>query len=312
MMQQTFIGVDVAKGWLDIHHPERKPYRIDNTPKGTKAFARICAKEGTWVIFEASGGYDRILREALEEAQVRFSRVNPRQARDFARAMGVIGKTDQVDARMLSELGARLNPPQTEPLAPSRRALQAQTVRRRQLVDLRKQEDTRLKQTVDPDVCADIKSLIVVLQRRIVKIEKEMVRLVNADQELAEVNDILQSAPGVGPIVAATLISELPELGRVDRRAIAALAGLAPVARDSGKRSGPRAIEGGRPVVRTILYLAGLHASRASSNFGEFRKRLEGAGKRPKAAIIATARKLLVTLNAMIATGQRYTPQVPI
>ncbi|MFN8830478.1 MAG: IS110 family transposase [Labrys sp. (in: a-proteobacteria)] len=309
MMQQTFIGVDVAKDWLDIHHPKRKPERIENTPKGAKAFARLSAKEGAWIIFEASGGYDRILREALEEAEVRFSRVNPRQARDFARAMGVIGKTDQVDARMLAELGARLNPPPTEPLASSRRALQAQTVRRRQLVDLRKQEDTRLKQTADPDVRADIRSLIAVLERRIAKIEKEMVQLVRADQELADVDDILQSAPGVGPIVAATLISELPELGRVDRRAIAALAGLAPVARDSGKRSGPRAIEGGRPVVRTILYLAGLHASRASSHFNGFRKRLESAGKRPKAAIIATARKLLVTLNAMIASRQRYAPQ---
>ena len=182
-------------------------------------------------------------------------------------------------------------------------------MRRRQLVDLRKQEDTRLKQTADPDVRADIRSLIVVLQRRIVKIEKEMVKLVKSDQELSKVNDILQSAPGVGPIVAATLLSERPELGHVDRRAIAALAGLAPVARDSGKRSGPRAIGGGRPVIRTILYLAGLHASQASSNFKGFRKRLEGAGKRPKAAIIATARKLLVTLNAMIASGQKYAPQ---
>ena len=309
MMQQTFIGIDVAKGWLDIHHPERKPCRVDNTPKATRAFALICAKEGAWVIFEASGGYDRILCEALEEAEVRFSRVNPRQARDFARAMGVIGKTDQVDARMLAELGARLNPPQTQPLASSRRALQAKTVRRRQLVDLRKQEDTRLKQTADPGVRADIKSLIVVLQRRIVKIEKEMVLLVKADQELSKVNDILQSAPGVGPIVAATLISELPELGHVDRRAIAALAGLAPIARDSGKRSAPRAIAGGRPVVRTILYLAGLHASWASSTYCEFRKRLEAAGKRPKSAIIATARKLIVTLNAMLAKGEKYASQ---
>lgn len=309
MTQQTFIGVDVAKSWLDIHHPRRKPERIENTPKGARAFARQAAQEGAWIIFEASGGYDRVLREALEAAGVRFSRVNPRQARDFARAMGVLGKTDQVDARMLAELGTRLQPPPTEPLPASRRALQAYTARRRQLVGLRKQEDTRLKQTADPDVRADIRSLIAVLERRIEKIEKEMLQIVHADTELAEVNDILQSAPGVGPIVAATLIAELPELGRVDRRAIAALAGLAPVARDSGKRSGPRAIEGGRPVVRTILYLAGLHASRASSTFNVFRRRLEGAGKRPKAAIIATARKLLVTLNAMIASGRRYVPQ---
>jgi transposase len=139
MMQQTFIGVDVAKSWLDIHHPKQRSLRIDNTPKAARAFAGACVKEGAWVIFEASGGYDRVLREALETAEVLFSRVNPRQARDFARAMGVIGKTDRVDARMLVELGIRLNPPRTEPLAQARKALQAQTVRRRQLVDLRKQ-----------------------------------------------------------------------------------------------------------------------------------------------------------------------------
>ena len=139
-----------------------------------------------------------------------------------------------------------------------------------------------------------------------------MVGLVNADAELAAIDEILQSAPGVGPIVSATLIAELPELGNVDRRAIAALAGLAPVARDSGKRSGPRAIEGGRPVIRTILYLAGFHASRAASRrFRDFRDRLQRAGKAPKAAIIATARKLLVTLNAMVATRQRYAVQPP-
>ena len=181
MMQRTFIGVDVAKGWLDIHHPKQRSLRIDNTPKAARAFAGACAKEGAWVIFEASGGYDRILREALETAEVHFSRINPRQARDFARAMGVIGKTDRVDARMLVELGIRLNPPRTEPLAQARKALQAQTVRRRQLVDLRKQEDTRLKQTADTNVRADIKSLIAVLERRIAKIEQEMVRIVNAD-----------------------------------------------------------------------------------------------------------------------------------
>ena len=197
MMQQTFIGVDVAKSWLDIHHPKQRSLRIDNTPKAARAFAGACVKEGAWVIFEASGGYDRILREALETAEVPFSRVNPRQARDFARAMGVIGKTDRVDARMLVELGIRLNPPRTEPLAQARKALQAQTVRRRQLVDLRKQEDTRLKQTADTDVRADIKSLIAVLERRIAKIEREMVRLVNADAELAAIDEILQSAPGV-------------------------------------------------------------------------------------------------------------------
>lgn len=113
MTQQIFVGVDVAKDWLDTHHPSRGATRIDNSPAAARAFAARCAKEGAWVIFEASGGYDHQLRDALEAAGVRFSRVNPRQARDFARAMGVIGKTDRVDARMLSELGVRLTPAPT-------------------------------------------------------------------------------------------------------------------------------------------------------------------------------------------------------
>ncbi|TVQ34305.1 MAG: hypothetical protein EA376_00315 [Phycisphaeraceae bacterium] len=121
-MQEVFVGVDVAKDWLDVHHPGRGARRIENTPTAVRAFAVASAKAGLWVIFEASGGYDRLLRDALEAQGVRFSRVNPRQARDFAKAMGVIGKTDRVDARMLAELGARLRPAATEPLDPARRA----------------------------------------------------------------------------------------------------------------------------------------------------------------------------------------------
>ena len=308
-MTLTFVGVDVAKDWLDIYHPKHGALRIDNNPKAAKAFAVACSKEGVRVIFEASGGYDRILRDALEDAQVRFSRVNPRQARDFARAMGVLGKTDRVDARMLAELGVRLTPPSTEPPSKASKALQAQTVRRRQLVDLRKQEITRLAQTSDAHIRADIRSLIVIFDRRIAKIERDMLQLIKLDAELAGIDAILQSAPGVGPIVSATLLAELPELGRIDRRAVAALAGLAPVARDSGKRSGPRSISGGRPAVRTILYIAGLHASRTEPNFRTFRDRLQQAGKMPKMAIIATARKLLVTLNAMVAGGRTFQPR---
>lgn len=306
MMQEVFIGVDVAKDWLDVYHPRRGMRRIDNAPAAVRAFAAASVREGAWIIFEASGGYDRLLREALEAADVRFSRVNPRQARDFARAMGVIGKTDRVDARMLSELGARLRPAPTEPLAASRRALQAQATRRRQLVELRKQEVTRLQQTADAEARADIRSLVAVLDRRIAKVEARMTALIAADAELVALYRRLQTVPGVGPVVAATLITELPELGRLDRRRIAALAGLAPIARDSGKRAGRRAIGGGRPVVRTMLYIAALHASRRCAVFRAFRNRLENAGKPVKAAITATARKLLAVLNAMLATDTDY------
>lgn len=305
-MQEVFVGVDVAKDWLDVHHPRHGNRRISNAPAVVRTFAATCAKEGAWIIFEASGGYDRILREALEAAEVHFSRVNPRQARDFARAMGVIGKTDRVDARMLAEFGARLQPAPTEPLAAARRAFQAQATRRRQLVEVRKQEATRLQQTADTEVRADIRSLIAVLDRRIAKVEERMTALIAADPELAEIDRRLRTVPGVGIIVAATLIAELPELGQLDRRRIAALAGLAPIARDSGKRSGRRAIGGGRPVVRTMLYIAALHASRHCAVFKAFRDRLQAAGKPVKVAITATARKLLGILNAMLANGTDY------
>lgn len=306
MMQEVVNGVDVAKDWLDIYHPRHGARRIDNAPTALRAFTAACAKEDVWVVFEASGGYDHLLRAALEAAKVRFSRVNPRQARDFARAMGVIGKTDRVDARMLSELGARLRPAPTEPLAAARRALQAQATRRRQLVELRKQEATRLQQTADVEARADIRSLIAVLDRRIAKADERMAALIAADPELAEIDRRVKTVPGVGPVVAATLIAELPELGRLDRRRIAALAGLAPIARDSGKRLGRRTIGGGRPIVRTMLYIAALHASRRCPVFKTFRSRLAAAGKPVKAAITATARKLLCVLNAMLATGTDY------
>lgn len=305
-MQEIFVGVDVAKDWLDIHHPGRGARRIENTPKAVRTFARSSARQGDWIIFEASGGYDRLLREALEVAAVRFTRVNPRQARDFARAMGVIGKTDRVDARMLSELGARLRPAQTLPLAASRRALQAQVTRRRQLVEMRKQESTRRQQTADIEARADIRSLVTVLDRRIAKVEARITTLVAADAELAAIDRRLQTAPGVGPIVSVTMIAELPELGQLDRRRIAALAGLAPIARDSGKRTGRRRIGGGRPIVRTMLYIAALHASRRCDTFKAFRNRLESSGKPVKAAITATARKLLTVLNAMLAAGADF------
>ncbi|TNC06809.1 IS110 family transposase [Methylobacterium terricola] len=307
MMQDVFVGVDVANDWLDVHHVLSGARRIANTAAAARSFAAACAKQGAWFIFEASGGYDRVLRDALETCNVRFSRVNPRQARDFARAMGVIGKTDRVDARMLAELGIRLRPAPTQPLAAARRALQAQATRRRQLVEIRKQEATRLQQTADRQARADIVSLIVVLDRRIAKVEAQINDLIKADPELRPLNQRLQTAPGVGPIVAATLIAELPELGQLDRRSIAALAGLAPIARDSGKRVSPRSVGGGRPIVRTILYLAALQASRRCAVFRDFRQRLQLAGKPTKAALTATARKLLVTLNAMLANGTDYT-----
>lgn len=311
MVQDLFVGVDIAKNWLDISHPNRRPSRIANTPEAARELARSCFHEGAWVIFEATGGYDRTLRDALEGVGARFSRVNPRQARDFARAMGVIGKTDRVDARILAELGARLRPARTEPVAPSRRALQALVTRRRQLVEMRKQEATRIRQTHGAVARADIRSLVAVLERRIQRIEAKIAALIAATPDLARTARRLQTVPGVGLIVAATLLAEMPELGHLDRRRIAALAGLAPVARDSGQIRGKRMIRGGRSAVRTMLYIAALHASRFCATFRTFRHRLTDAGKPIKVVLTATAHKLLGVLNAMVASNTDFRLEQP-
>ncbi len=303
-MQDNFIGVDVSKDWLDVHHlcsdHRGGAQQIANGGRELTAFARRAARQGAWVIFEATGGYDRPLREALERAGARFSRVNPARARDFARAIGVIGKTDRVDARILALMGERLRPAPTEPVPAARRALQAQATRRLQLVEMRKQEATRLQQTADAGARADIRSHIALLGRRIARFDARIAELVAEDEAFARTERRLRTAPGIGPVVAATLVAELPELGSLDRRRIAALVGLAPVARDSGKRNPPRAIAGGRPVLRRMLYLAALQASRRHPRFMAFRARLQDQGKPPKVAIIAVARKLLTTLNAML------------
>ena len=286
MLPQVHVGVDVARDWLDVHHPAEGARRLANTPEAVRAFAGTSAETAVHVVFEATGGYDRWLAEALAAAGVGFSRVNPRQARDFAKAMGVLGKTDKVDARLLAEFGRRLTPPATALPDAGRRALQAQTA--------------------DGEARSDIESHLCDLDRRIAAIEEQMARSIQADPDLAPVERRLRTVPGVGPIVARTLITELPELGRPDRRAICALAGLAPVARDGGHHTGRRSIRCGRPIVRTLLDLAALHASHHDATFAAFRAKLQEAGQPAKVAIVATARKLLTVLNAMLATGADY------
>jgi transposase len=305
-MQEIFIGVDVAKARLDIFHPRTGLQQIANTAAAIRRFAQAAARDGAWVIFEASGGYDRALAAGLAEAGLRHARVNPQRARDFARAIGCMAKTDRVDARMLSRMGERLRPAETRPASPERRRLQALKVRRRQLVEMRKREATRLQQTSDAFARADIASMVRIHDRHIGKLEARISALIARTPEMLAAHAQLQTAPGVGPVVATTLLADLPELGQLDRRAIASLAGLAPLARDSGQRRGRRSIRGGRPELRSMLYLAALQATRRDPRFAAFRTQLECQGKAPKQAIIAAARKLLTILNAMIKTGQKY------
>ena len=304
-MTQDIIGVDIAKNWIDIHRLSTGQGKRLATTR--PALLRFAAQAGdVLVVFEASGGYERPLMEALVEAGVPFARVNPRQAREFARATGRLAKTDRVDAAMLAEMGRALRLKPSPLRAPERIRLAELMARRDDLGDMRRREENRMKQARDTWIKKDIKAMLRVLKRRLVRVEAEINAQIEADETLARAAARLQSMPGIGPILAASLVARLPELGRLDRRAIASLAGLAPHACDSGVFRGRRRVWGGRAEVRRSLYLAGFIASRYDPRLRAFRQRLETAGKPAKVAIVAVARKLLTILNAMFRDGNDY------
>lgn len=304
-MTQNHVGVDIAKDWIDSFDPQTgKSRRIKTTPQALKAFSQRCT--GRIVVFEASGGYERPLFEALQVAGIAFTRINPRHAREFARATGRLAKTDRVDAEVLARMGAALalqpDPPRDE--AADRLAMLV--ARREALVEHRKQERQRLQQTADGFIAKDIASLVTVFTRRIAKVEAEIAAQIKTHDHLAQRNEHLRSVPGIGPAVAAALLAKLPELGRINRRAIANLAGLAPHACDSGHMRGKRMIWGGRADVRRALYTAAFIASRHDPGLKAYRQKLDDAGKPFKVAIIAVARRLLTQINAMIKEGRNY------
>jgi transposase len=306
-LHQHVLGVDAARDWIDVCGPDNRVVRIATDPAALKAFARGLPA-GAFLVFEASGGCERPLMDALEAHGIAHARVNPRQAREFARATGRLAKTDKVDARVLAEMGAKLDLRPAPPPDPARRRLAELVARREDLVASIAAESQRLGQAREAFVKADIRGVLAVLRRRKLAIEAEIDRHKRQHASLDELDRRLRSAPGVGPAIASILLARLPELGAVDRRAIASLAGIAPHARDSGHARGRRCIWGGRADVRRALYLAAFIASRSNPELRAMRTRLQAAGKPFKVAIIALARKLLTILNAMIAQGRDYKP----
>ena len=306
-LPQDVIGVDIAKDWIDVFFLSTgRAERVQMRAAELRAFA--ARARGALVVFEASGGYERPLAEALDAAGVPYARVNPRQAREFARATGRLAKTDRVDARMLAEMGRALAPRPTPPADPDRVRLAALVGRRDDLGAMLQAEVTRLHQARDPSVRRDLQGMIAVLRRRIGKLEAEIAAVIGADEGLSDRSRLLRTMPGIGPLLAARLLARLPELGQLDRRAIAKLAGLAPHACDSGRFRGRRRIWGGRAEVRRTLYLAGFIASRYDPVLKAFRRKLQEAGKPVKLAIIACARKLLTILNAMLRDQREHKP----
>ena len=304
MMENVF-GVDVAKDWIDVVGPDGHE-RVNNDD--LTAFALRVGNEGGRVAFEASGGYETPLRTALGTAGVPAIRINPRRARAFATSLGRLAKTDRVDAGMIREMATRLDLPECSPEPEELSRLKALQLRRRQLVEDAKREKIRLGQTFDKRMRTSVARVLRLLQREIAGIETTIARCIASSDALRGRAALLRTAPGVGPVSATALLAEMPELGTLTPRQVAALAGLAPMARDSGVRSGKRRIGGGRKPLRDVLYMAGLSAARNDPSLRAFSDRLRAKGKAPKQAIIAVTRKLLVILNAMIRENRPYSP----
>lgn len=293
------VGIDVSKTHLDIFDPRDGFRRIDNADAALAAFAKMQRKKRRFVVFEATGSYDRRLRRALDAAKVPHARVNPQQARDFAKATGRRAKTDAIDARMLAELGRALSPRPRPKSDLARERLALKHKRRDQLVAMRQQEAVRHSECGDQDTAADIAGHLAWLDAEIAKLDATIRQAIDAEPTLRRAEKRLRSVPGIGPVAATTLLALMPELGTRTPKAIAALAGLAPFNNDSGKRRGQRVIKGGRARVRKALYMAALAAANSKTRLGEFARKLRAAGKPPKLVLIALARKILVILNAI-------------
>lgn len=300
-LTQLFSGVDVAKDHLDVAVPPGEYFTELNDDAGVNRTSSRLKKYGvTLVVVEATGGYERRLMAALSKAGVPTALVNPRQTRDFARAEGLLAKTDKLDAMLLARFADKMRPAVTVAKSKEDQEYAALVSRRDQLVGGRSREKARLDKTWFEWERASVEAHIRWLDERIAELEAEIERRGEGDDERGRKGRLLRSVPGIGAVVSATLLASLPELGSLDGRQISALAGLAPLNKDSGRRTGHRRVWGGRSSVRSKLYMAAVCAIRFNPVIKAFYERLIASGKVFKVAVTACMRKLLVILNAMI------------
>ena len=309
---QVVVGIDVAKAHLDafVLGSGLSRSRFANDPDGQAALATELASLGpTLVLLEASGGYEADIVQVLVSLGVRVAVINPRQARDFAKAMGTLAKTDRLDARLLADLAAvvarRDDLPRflSAPADKERLDLQALVARRRQLLAMFVAERQRLSQA-RPPVRSSIKALVAAIESQLAEIDRDIEAKVKTNY--TALSDLLTSVKGVGPVFSTSIIAELPEIGRLSRNKIASLVGVAPFAHESGAWRGKRQITGGRSQIRRALYMATLSATRYNPVIRTFYQRLVTAGKPKKVALVACMRKLLTILNAMVRDNRRF------
>lgn len=300
----VYVGIDVSKQHLDwAVGAEGVVDQVPNSRAGVRQLVTALGRiELESIVVESTGGYERVLTEALAAAALPVVLVNPWRVRRFGEGLGVLAKTDPLDARVLAMFGERARPARRPLPGPKQREMADLVRRRRQLIAMIVAEKSRLD-TASLVVRRDINSLVQLLERRVARLDERIDRAIADDPEKSEQWTRLQTAPCVGPGVARALIVDLPELGSLGRRQITSLVGLAPFAKDSGKKSGYRRIRAGRAAPRSALYLAAMNGARFNAVLKEMYQRLIAAGKPPKLALIALARKLLTILNAMVRDG---------
>lgn len=308
--QERFVGIDVSKASLDVAVlPEERHWQIE---REEAAIARLVEElrklSPRLIVLEATGGLETLLTAALATAALPVVVINPRQARDFAKASGTLAKTDVIDAGMLARLGQTLKPVVRPLKDEETRELTALLTRRRQILDMLTMEKNRLH-TASQAVRRDITAHIAWLTKRLQDVDGDLKAAIEASDFWRLKDEIIRSVPGAGRVLSVTLLASLPELGTLNRRQIAALVGVAPFNCDSGTMRGRRHVWGGRASVRSVLYMATITAIRCNPDIRAFHARLRAAGKKPKVAITACMRKLLTILNSMVRSNTPWQPQ---
>jgi transposase len=307
-----FIGIDVAKQQLDVsERPSGEQWATTNDAGGLRGLVERLQAGGAiaLIVVEATGGYEMAVAAALTAARLPVVVVNARQVRDFARAVGKLAKTDALDAAVLAHFAEAVRPEVRALPDELTQTLQSWLARRRQVLEMLQAEEQRLAIAVR-GLRPQIQQHVDWLRRQLRDVDGELQGLLRASPIWREQENLLRTVPGVGPVLATTLLADLPELGRLNRRQIAALVGVAPLNRDSGQQRGLRHIWGGRAAIRTVLYMATVSAVRCNPVVRAFFERLCVAGKPKKVALTACMRKLLTILNAMMHTGTRWQPVV--
>ena len=309
---EKFVGIDVSKSTLDVCiEPNRQTLRVAYDEAGiAQVIGCLKAVNPTLIVIEATGGLEVRVATELAGKGLPVAVINPRQARDFAKATGQLAKTDQVDAAVLAEFAKAIRP-QARPLKDAdTRALDDMVSRRRQLIDIRVQETLRLGTAASKALQKSLNQHIAWLDNRITEVDNDLSKRLRESDAWRTKDDLLRGIPGVGVVTSLTLLAKCPELGKLNRREIAALAGVAPLANDSGKHRGKRSIWGGRADIRAVLYMAAVSAIRFNPVIKAFAERLKKTGKPTKVIIVACMRKLLTIMNVMLKDNASWNPKI--